>query len=61
MIARLSNMVERGIWGIHIGRYDFALNASWVLTVPDHYSIKFSRIYRLGRWLFVISTLDRHG
>ncbi|WP_340268379.1 hypothetical protein [Sphingobium mellinum] len=61
MIARLSNIVERGIWGVHIGRYDFAISASWVRAVPDHYMIKYSRLYKFGRYLVVISALDRHG
>jgi hypothetical protein len=61
MIARLSNIVERGIWGIHVGRYDFAIITSWVRAVPDYYAVKYSRLYRLGRCLIVISALDRHG
>jgi hypothetical protein len=61
MFARLLAFMEKGIWGFHFGSYDFALKSPWVDAVPDLYSVKSSRRYKMGRWQIIICKFDRHG
>jgi len=61
IFARLLAFMEKGIWGFHFGAHDFALKSPWVDAVPDLYSVKSSRRYKMGRWQIIICKFDRHG
>ncbi len=55
MFARLSAMLERGIWGARIANCDIALKAPWSKAIGDDYFVKRNRVIRVGGWVLVIS------